>query len=337
MILEHGPTPFCRFAPYGRNLVSGTQCNGAQPRSRCKLPIRFVGSWRGAVQAKNPKQRKVSNKRTGHVERTQGLLLDDFLETTDQMRRYFQLPVPQFGLKEMEQHPRAREALEMLIQSTIDRHGTEICARPHPLLSEISMDVYLERFVSEVYSGWRISPKWISQSLEKLLEFSLQTVSQLPKRDPKPDCSPRKLRLLASHLRKLGEEAGALFQKKETLVRLRAYFAEESKGDQARLLRIAEEVQWAANTLNATIAHTRLVKTQINSPNPQVRFALYIAGWFEASTGREQYAPLETLVTAAFNAAGKETPKWAGRLAIEMHLQRRRRQRHFFPHLYAQK
>jgi hypothetical protein len=59
------------------------------------------------VQAKNPKQRKAS------------ILLDDFLAATDQMRRQFQLPVPQFGLKEMEQHPRAREALEMLIQSTI--------------------------------------------------------------------------------------------------------------------------------------------------------------------------------------------------------------------------
>jgi hypothetical protein len=168
--------------------------------------------------------------------------------------------------------------------------------------------------------------------LEKLLEFSLQTVSQLPKRDPKPDCSPRKLRLLASHLRKLGEEAGVLLQKKETLDRLRAYFAEERKADQARLLRIAEEVQWAANTLNATIAGTWLVKPQIDSPNPQVRFALYIVRWFEVTTGREQYAPLETLATAAFAAAGKETPRWAGRLAIEMHLQRGRRQRHFFPH-----
>jgi hypothetical protein len=71
------------------------------------------------VQSKNPKQRKVSTKRSGYGERTQGLVLDDFLATTDRVRRDFQLPVPQFGLKEMEQHPCAREALEMLIQSTI--------------------------------------------------------------------------------------------------------------------------------------------------------------------------------------------------------------------------
>ena len=94
------------------------------------------------MQSKNPKERKPSSKRTGRVQRTQGLLLDDFLATTGHFRRDFQLSVPRFGLKEMEQYPRASEALEMLIQSTIDRHGTEICSKHHSLLSEISMDVY---------------------------------------------------------------------------------------------------------------------------------------------------------------------------------------------------
>ncbi len=276
---------------------------------------------------KHPKQRKPSTKPTGNIEHTRNLLLDDFLATTDQIRRAFQLPAPQFGLEKMEEYPRAREVLEMLIQSTIDRHGTEICARPHPLLSEIGPDVYLEPFVSEVYSGWRISPKWIPKSLEKLLEMSLQTLPQLPKKDPKPDYSPRKLRLLESHLRNLSEEAASLLRKKETLARVRAYLA-KTEADQARLLRVPEEIRWAADTLNATIANTRLVRPKINSPNPQVRLALYIAGWFEASTGREQYTPLETLVTSAFSAAGEETPKWVGRLAIEMHLHRRRRRRY---------
>jgi hypothetical protein len=113
-------------------------------------------------------------------DRTQGLDLDDFLATIGWLRRDFRLPVPQFGLKEMEQYPRSREALETLIRSIINRHGTEICAKPDPLLSEINRDVYLEQFVSEVYSGWRISPKWIHQSLEKLLEISLQTIARLP-------------------------------------------------------------------------------------------------------------------------------------------------------------
>jgi len=125
----------------------------------------------------------------------------------------------------------------------------------------------------------------------------------------------------------LGEEAGVLFQKGDVLDRIRKYFADNSE-DRARLLRISKEMRWAADALNATIANTRVMKSQINA-SPQIRFALYIAGWFKASTGREQYEPLQTLVTAAFVAAGKETPKWAGRLAIEMHLERRRRQRAF--------
>jgi hypothetical protein len=207
------------------------------------------------VQTKNPKRHKPSAKRVGHmatehVERTQGLLLDDFLAMTGQIRRVFQLPVPEFGLKEIEQYPRARKALETLIQRTIDRHGTEICAGPHPLLSEISADVYLERFVSDVYSGWRISPRWIPKSLEKLLEMALQTLPQLPRKDPKPDYSPRKLRLLESHLRNLSEEAGTLLHKKETLTRFRAYFAKKSEADQARLLRVAEEMRWAADSIS---------------------------------------------------------------------------------------
>lgn len=85
---------------------------------------------------------------------------------------------------------------------------------------------------------------------------------------------------------------------------------------------------WAADTLNATIANTHLVRLKINSPNPQVRLALYVVGWFEASTGREQYAHLETLVRAAFLSAGEKTPKWVGRLAIEMHLHLQRRRRY---------
>ena len=135
-----------------------TQCNLRNRPTDVSSELGSLGPGEGAVQAKKSRQRKVSTNSTGNAEHAQGLLLDDFLATTELMRRDFQLPVPQFGLKEMEQHPRVREALEVLIQSTIDRHGTQIYARHHPLLSRISMDVYLEEFVSKVYSCSRISP-----------------------------------------------------------------------------------------------------------------------------------------------------------------------------------
>ncbi len=280
------------------------------------------------MQPKNPPRRRASAKRTGHVERKQGLVLDDFLANADQVRRHFQLPFPQFGLKEMEQDPRERQALETLIQSTIDRHGTEIYSKPDPLLSEISNDIYLEPVALAAYSGCKISPKWIHQSLKKLLEKGLQTIVQLPNREPKTDYSPRKLRLLATHFRKLADETGVVLQQREARDRVWAYFRQNGEADRDRLFREAEEMRWAADTLDVVISHTRLVKARINGPNPQVNFALYITGWLEASTGREQYEPLATLIGAAFSAAGKEHPKWVDRLAIEMYLKRRRRKKH---------
>src|ERR1017187_755773 len=86
------------------------------------------------MQTKDSKQRTFSAKRAGPIECTKGLVLDDFLATIDKMRRTFRLPAPQFSLKKMEETPRVREALEILIQSTVDRYGTEIYSIPHPLI-----------------------------------------------------------------------------------------------------------------------------------------------------------------------------------------------------------
>ena len=207
------------------------------------------------MQTKNPKQQKPPTKRTGH------LLLDDFLARIGQIRSSFQLPIPQFGLKEMEQYPRVREVLGILIQSTIDWHGTGIYARPHPLLSEISRHVYLKPFSQKFIQAGEFpqsgSPgHWKNCSR---YHFKLFPNCRKDSKPDKPDYNPRKLRLLESHLHKLSKEASTLLHKKETLARLQAYFAKRSEADQARLLRVAEEMCWAADTLNATIANTRLV------------------------------------------------------------------------------
>ncbi len=159
-----------------------------------------------------------------------------------------------------------------------------------------------------------------------------QTLTQLPRRDPKQDYSPRKLKSLATRFSKLGDEADSLLHENLSLRRIQAYFeGERSETGKARLQRVAEELRWAGGTLNMAIMRTKVVRPTMNSPNPQIRLALYLVGWFEASTGREQYTTLERLVTAAFSAAGKEAPKWADRLAVEMHLHRERRR------LWAQK
>jgi hypothetical protein len=163
------------------------------------------------VRIRNRKKRKPSAKDAEH---RHSLVLDDFLAQIGQVRGQFQLPVPKFGLKEIMQYPRARETVEALIKSTIDRCGADVCCRYHSLLSEIGTDIYLTRFVSSVYAGWRISPKWIPRCLEKLLEISLQTLTQLPTRDPRQDYSPRKLKCLAIRFSKLGDEADSLAPRK---------------------------------------------------------------------------------------------------------------------------
>jgi hypothetical protein len=67
----------------------------------------------------------------------------------------------------------------------------------------------------------------------------------------------------------------------------------------------------------------------LGSPNPQVRLAIYVVRWFEASMGRRSYSELKGLIGAAFMAADKEPPPWIERLEIEMHRQGQKREKWF--------
>lgn len=274
----------------------------------------------------------LSTKETDNVKpqrKRQGLALDDFLWGTEEMRQHFKLRTPKFGLKEIERHPGAREALERLIRATVDRHGSEIYSKPNSGLSEMGTGIYSEWINTGFYSGWRISPSWINRSLRKVLERALQTVAQLPARDAELGDSSRGLKLLASHFGKLADKTNGVLYKKEARDRIGEYFRQSGEGGLDRIERVADEMRWAAETLNTIVSGTRLVKYKMGSANPQVRFALYMAGWFEACTGRKQYELLSILITAAFYVAVKKIPKWVDRPAIEMFMQRRHRKRWF--------
>ena len=105
--------------------------------------------------------------------------------------------------------------------------------------------------------------------------------------------------------------------------RLRLYF-DEPNTQTFSPYHVAQEMQLAGTTLEA-IARRRVKRYRLNSPNPQVSFAIYLANWIEASTGQPRYAILKTLIQAAFQAAGRVSPKWVERLEIEMHAHRKRR------------
>jgi hypothetical protein len=108
----------------------------------------------------------------------------------------------------------------------------------------------------------------------------------------------------------------------ETSERLRLF--DGSAGTWVRLPKLAAEMHWAADAL-AVIASPKVRKIRTDSPNPQVRFAMYLVGWIEHGTGRQHYEDLTELIEAAFAAAGKHPPRWVGRLAVEMNYKRRLR------------
>lgn len=99
----------------------------------------------------------------------------------------------------------------------------------------------------------------------------------------------------------------------------------QENADFRRLMQAGEEIKWAGSTLK-TIAKRKLHRILPDSPNPQVRFALYMAGWTEKCTGQPRYDLLKTLIQAAFHSAGKTVPKWVERLEIEMQSKKKRRQ-----------
>jgi hypothetical protein len=112
----------------------------------------------------------------------------------------------------------------------------------------------------------------------------------------RPGQSSRELEVLAAHFGKLAKEAKGFLAKSETLERLLKYFSESGVNGSDRLLRLAPEMSWAAEALCAVVAHNKVIVLRTDSPNPQVRLALYIVGWLEASTGTQQYTPLSNLI-----------------------------------------
>lgn len=255
------------------------------------------------------------------------LCLNDFLETILDIRTQFKLPKPHFGLKQIEHVAGARKALSEIIEATERRYGPEICSKRHCLLEELGPEVYAEEFKDRAFSGyWRISPPHLDRTLRRVFEIALQTLSQLPARDTKAPRAKDRLVSLASQCSKLAEKFDPVVR---TDKRIGVYLDRPGSGERLRLLGLPAELRWAGELLNSVSSGTRIVKVRVDSPKPQVRFALFLAGWIEACTGKKHYKRLQTLSAAAF-AAGlghPEPPKWVDRLEIEMN--RKMKRRHF--------
>ena len=254
------------------------------------------------------------------------MVLDDILAEIRAMRKHYGLPDAKFGLEQIEQEAGAKPAAERIIRMTLDRNAPEIYTKPDPMFDKICDIRQGIRIVKPgFYSGWQIPPIHAAGVLRALLERALQTIVQLPKKDPPLKDGTRELKLVALHCEKLAKEIDGVFRKSEVRNRASVYFGEGHGPGVDQFLRQAEELQRKAGTVRAILARTRLVKQKTDSPNPQVRFALYLVGWFEASTGRKQYVRFKTLLDGAYAANEMDPPPWVERLEIEMTRHRARR------------
>lgn len=260
------------------------------------------------------------------AEKGRSLVLDDILATIDDARRTYHLPEAGFGLEQIEQQATAKSAAERIIRHTLVRHAPEIHSKPHPLFDKICNIRRGKRIDKPgFYSGWRIPPAHAAEVLRLLLERGLQTIVQLPKKDPPLKDGTRELKLLAMHCEKLAKEIHGVFGIREVCDRASVYFKAFQTPGLDQFFRQAEELQRTAETVRAILAHTRLKKQKPDSPNPQVKYALNLIGWFEASTGKKQYVPFKVLLDGAYAANKMKSPPWVDRLEIEMTRHRARR------------
>ena len=250
------------------------------------------------------------------------LVLDDFLNQVKIQGHEFSLADPGLTLQDLQSQPGAEQALAKFVHRTVTRHGGRIYARPNLFLSALGEEVYGEPIVNSLYSGHAIRPEKNDKVLRSILALGLYVTIQLPQRDAPPEYNPKKVLLLAETLTKLGTRLDTTLREKELQGRTRFLLAKDEP-TLRRLLQIGDEVRWAGGLIRAIVKH-KLRKVNTVSPNPQIRWALFMARWIGACTGRPQYALLKTLMQAAFDSAGKTTPKWVERLEIEMHSQGKR-------------
>ncbi len=270
-----------------------------------------------------PKSRKTVAAEAGLAGKESGLVLDDCLNQFHDVRRRFKLATPTWSIRLVERQAGAKAALGEIIKGILDRHGSEIYSKTHPLLADLGKEIYGEPIVTVVYSGLRIQKGKIEQTLRKIIEVAVQTIVQLPCRESRSTSVPKRLKAAANALTISADKLCAALTSPD----VRRYI--ELLDDQANLARISampHEIRETADSLRAA-ASLKVKKLRMNSPNLQTSMAMYFIGWLRVATGRLHYEGVTVLLQATFSAAGRPQPRWIDRLAIEMHGQKKLRGR----------
>jgi hypothetical protein len=207
--------------------------------------------------------------------------------------------------------------MERIVGAIHKRHGSEIFAKANPLLDEGDTGIYGE-LVAAPRSGHRIHSDRVPQVLGRTLELGLQTIVLLPNRDPKSNLDLRFVKAVSFSCRKLARQLNRISDMdgmSDLLIRV-------GGGALEHVLKSPGETVLTAKHL-ANVASSQVRTVRVDSPNPQVRFALNLAWWIAVAAGRQHYRDLQDLIVAAFVATGVDPPRWVDRLAIEMNTKRR--------------
>ncbi len=254
-----------------------------------------------------PKKRKVSS---------QGLVLDDVITGIALMRRTFDLPEKPERTITQATGFYAREAVSQLVRAVMTSHGHRIFATGFSAaLSAASQGGQdASQVAPELHR--RLASEEIEPALRSILDDFLDTVTQLPPRDARPDV--RSIVALSSHSKKLALKLRTALEQRSLSSAL--------PRDSVRIHRILADLTWLSVAIDDIRSKsTKEKKIPIDRPNPQVRLALYFTRWVEAATGEKKFEALEEILEAAFNICGKPIPRWVNRLAVEMHQKRRQR------------
>jgi hypothetical protein len=247
------------------------------------------------------------------------LALDDYLGVIRRVRREWQLPQPNFGLKQIQAQANAAVTMERVVDAIIEHWGSKIRAKADLLLDEGDPLIYAEVVATPgLCSDHSIHPGRVRQVLRRVLELGLQTIALLPARYPKSNFNSQRVKSLGSKLTRLAGEMSTILEMDEMSDRLRVLDGESWK----RLPKLGPEMLWAANLLTLS---PKVKKVKTDSPNPQIQFGLYFVEFITAGTGRQHYGDLTQLMEATFIAAGNQVPAWVGRLGIEMDYKKRLR------------
>jgi hypothetical protein len=253
---------------------------------------------------------------------SQGMILDDAFSQIRLMRTTFNLPEPRFGLSDIEKYPGASEIIAEFVRATIDKHGFNLYVRPGVLSFDNDPDVLEPDPVGEPHwPRYRLHPSAVERALREVLEEAFQTIGQLPSKFLDQVNPTRKIKSIMARLEKCAAEV------EDLQVHWRYLDRRFSEGlGSIRLGELTVEVRRMAEILAQGLVNSaRVEEFRINPVNPQVSLALFLADFFASGTDRKRYDLLDSLTAATFSLLGKPTPKWVGRLHVEMSRKRKLR------------